>query len=137
MKNIKNYMIITLIVLALPVSMIGCGGSGSGSDGNNNMTVADLAGTWEINSLASGTDAPWWERGTLTVNSDGTSTGSMTESDASTSTPSGTLSISNDGIITLQGSATLQGSMDSGKTVMVWTDTWGSGTTEIKVITKK
>ncbi len=104
-------------------------------------SIADLVGTWESNSLASGPGAPWWERSTMTVNADGTFTATAIDSDGSPANISGTLSISSGGILTIQGNPDgIQGSMDSGKTVMAWTGTWDSGsvgTTEIKVFTKR
>ena len=107
----------------------------------DSYSLADLAGKWESNSLASGPGAPWWERGVVTVNPDGSFIVSTTESDGSTGgSLSGTFNISADGIITMVGDPAFRGSMDSGKTVMVFTDTWSTGspgTTEIKVVTKK
>ncbi|MBN1834033.1 MAG: hypothetical protein JW896_18165 [Deltaproteobacteria bacterium] len=103
-------------------------------------SMSDMEGTWKANSLASGPGAPWWERGEMNVSADGSFTGSKTESDGTTGSLSGTLNISADGIITIAGSSTLRGSMDSGKTVMIFTNTWSTGspgTTEIKVMTKK
>ncbi|RNC67606.1 MAG: hypothetical protein ED859_13590, partial [Desulfuromonadales bacterium] len=104
-------------------------------------SLSDLVGTWEGNSLASGPGAPWWERSTMTVNADGTFTATTIEYDGSTDNLSGILSISSDGIVTVQGDPeSLKGSLDSGKTVMAWTGTWDSGsvgTTELKVFTKK
>ena len=32
---------------------------------------ADLAGTWNLNSIASGSDAPWWMRALLTIDNTG------------------------------------------------------------------
>ena len=102
-------------------------------------TTADLVGTWKVHSLASGQGAPWWERATVTIASDGTFTAETTESDGNEDYLSGTFSISSDGEVTMSGnSPPFLANMDSGKSVMVWTDTWSSGspgTTEIKIAT--
>jgi hypothetical protein len=98
--------------------------------------TSDLAGTWKVHSLASGPGAPWWERGTVTIASDGSFTATTTESNGGGGNPSGTLAISADGEIT---AGTILGNMDANKTVIVWTDTWTTGspgTTEIKVLVK-
>jgi uncharacterized repeat protein (TIGR03803 family) len=65
-------------------------GTGPPSGPSNSVTpsavppsyVAALAGTWNANFIVSGSDAPEWERGTVTVNPDGTFSGvSITDSD--------------------------------------------------------
>ena len=68
-----------------------------------------LAGTWEVNSLASGPGVPWWERGTLVIGSDGSFSASVIESDGTIGNPSGTLDISTSGIITMSGSPSFKG----------------------------
>jgi hypothetical protein len=101
-------------------------------------SMADLVGTWYGNSMASGPATPWWERSTGTMMSDGTFTASTTENDGTQNNKSGTFSISSEGVITFPGSSIVI-SINSGKTVMVYTDTWTShlpGTTEMKVFTK-
>ncbi len=58
-------------------------GTGPPSDPSNSVTpyavppsyIAALAGTWNANFIVSGSDAPEWERGTVTVNPDGTFSG--------------------------------------------------------------
>jgi len=107
----------------------------------DSYSLADLAGTWEVNSLASGPGAPWWERGPITIDSNSSFSGTLTQSDGSLDNVSGTLNITADGIITMTGNdEDLRCSMDAGKTVVVCTSTWTTGspgTTEIKVITKR
>jgi hypothetical protein len=108
-------------------------------------SMADLAGRWEGNSLGTGPCTPWWERADLTINGDGSLTASTVESTGETSQINGgpgTVSITSDGVITFSGGSdvNLKGSMDAGKTVMVWTGTFGGGCaggTEMKVFTKK
>ena len=125
----------------IAVSLVACGGDSSSTEGGGNPPVSayessDIEGTWKSHGLASGPGAPWWERGTVTIASDGTFTAVTTDSDGGGGNPSGTLSISSGGEIT---GGTILGNMDSNKSVIVWTDTWSSGspgTTEIKVLTK-
>jgi len=98
----------------------------------------DLAGTWEVNSLASGPGAPWWLRGSVTVNADGSFSGTLNESNGTQDNVSGILHISNKGIITSQDiNKDFRAVMDSGKTVFVGTATWGDGTTYISIWLKR
>lgn len=106
---------------------------------SNSYSTSDLAGSWSVYGLASGTGAPWWERGEMIIESDGSFTATTIESNGDDDNLSGTLSINSEGDVTLAGVGTLLGNMDAGKTVMVWTDTWSSGssgTTELKLLTK-
>ena len=102
-------------------------------------SMADLVGTWQGNSIASGPGTPWWERGTMTIKPDGTFMASTSYNDGSQGKAiSGTFTISPEGAITFPDS-TVVISIDADKTVMVWTDTWTHGfpgSTEIKVLTK-
>ena len=135
--------IYVLFQFILTILLVSCGGSGSDTQGDNNTPaydLTDLQGTWKVQSLASGPGAPWWERGTVTIASDGTFMAVTTQSDGGGGNPSGTLSISSDGEVTMSGNSTFLGNMDANKTVLVWTDTWTSGspgTTEIKVLVKE
>lgn len=101
--------------------------------------TADLTGTWDVATLASGPDAPWWSRGAVTVQSDGTFAGNLTGSDGSNEVISGKLAISSLGIVTCVSGcqSEFQGGMDSQKRVVAATDTWIDGTTEILLFTKR
>jgi hypothetical protein len=102
-------------------------------------TLADLVGTWEINSLATGPGAPWWGRTQISVAADGSFTGSRIESGGGGGPTSGTLTISPAGVMTRSGSSTARGVLDAGKTVMVWTSVWSTGspgTTDLEVATR-
>jgi hypothetical protein len=102
-------------------------------------TLTDLAGVWGNNAISSGTVSPWWERGPLSISADGTFTGTLQEYPNNTDTLSGTLQISANGIITLVGRGEWC-SMDLNKTVMACASTQssgGSGTTELRIMTKK
>lgn len=102
--------------------------------------AADLAGTWEVNSLATGPGAPWWERARAVIAADGSFTASTTESDGTTGTitgPAGALALAANGVITAGGQS--RGALDAGRTVAVVTDTWATGspgTTEMKLWVK-
>jgi len=100
-------------------------------------SLADLTGTWKGNALASG--AVWWERSLLIVNPDGSFSAEIEDNDGDTDVVSGTLQISVEGIITIDGIPDFEGSLDAAKTVMVWTDTWTTGdpgVAELKVFVK-
>jgi hypothetical protein len=102
----------------------------------NSYSTSDLTGTWEINSLASGPGAPWWLRGT-TVGSNGFFSGMLQEYNSGPDSSSCKLDISSNGIITSQDfNPDFRAVMDSGKTVIVFTDTWTEwkpGTTYISI----
>jgi len=104
-------------------------------------TLADLAGNWEVNSLASGPGAPWWIRISLNIAADGSFSGTETDSDGFTGSTSGTLQISPNGIVTMAGNSIFQCSMDSGKTLLACTSTGAGstspGTSELILFTKK
>ena len=103
---------------------------------SGSYSMNDLVGIWNFNILASGSGAPFWDRGTFSIKPDGTSTISSVQSDGKKKTETGpTFTISSDGVIT---GGPGRAVMNAGKTVMVETDTWqdGSGTTEIGVWTK-
>jgi len=101
--------------------------------------TSDLTGTWDVATLASGPDAPWWSRGAVTVQSDGTFAGNLAGSDGSNEVISGTLAISSLGIVTCVSGCQsgFQGGMDSQKRLVAATDTWIDGTTEILLFTKR
>ncbi len=109
-------------------------------------SMSDLAGDWNISALAAGPAAPWWMRASITVDGAGAFTGSNTRNEGATESMSGVLSLSTDGALTCTSgcgnSGSLQGAMDSGKTVAAYTVTWqdntqAAGTTEIGVLTRK
>lgn len=89
--------------------------------------TSDLAGTWEIHRLASGPGAPWWGRGSVTVAPTGAFTGTMTESTIGAYPVSGTFAISPTGGVTRAGEPAASGALDAGRSVLVMTDTWSTG----------
>lgn len=103
-------------------------------DGSTHLAVAtarggsysagDLAGTWALQTLASGDDTPWWSRAVLNVAADGGFSGTLRGSDGSSTPIGGTLAISADGIVTMEESPSFQCGADEGKTVIACTETW-------------
>lgn len=93
---------------------------------STNITLADLAGTWQMQQIEY--QGPEWSRGSITLDSTGTFTAySRTNSygDHFTTLPAGALTISGTDIITYPASyygMTTQCSMDADKTVMVCTE---------------
>ena len=122
----------------------------SGSPGSTEMKVlikmgtsyslADLAGVWENNALASGSGAPWWNRGPITINADGSFSGTLEEYPNESDTWSGNFTMTADGVITYVGHPSGGCAMDASKTVIVCAATWSQGspgTTELRIMTKK
>jgi hypothetical protein len=107
-------------------------------------TVTDIVGTWENNGLASGSDAPWWIRGPITLNADGSWSAVFEEYPSKTSTVTGTFTISPDGTVSIPWTNAAGGrmvcNMDSGKTIMVCTHSWPASapsTASMAIMTKK
>ena len=67
----------------------------------SSYTLADLKGEWYINSLASGTGAPWWQHGKVVIDEDGNCFGIVDEYQSDPDTISGTLSINDEGVVTV------------------------------------
>jgi len=104
-------------------------------------TINDLTGSWFVNALASGPGSPWWERGPVTIRSDGSFTGKIEDYEGTTSNmagSAGTFSISSDGIINISGVGDdeFRCAINSAKTVFICTGTWQDGTTEMKIVTR-
>jgi hypothetical protein len=102
--------------------------------------TADLAGTWDVSALATGQDSPYWSRGSLTVQSNGNFSGSISDFNGANDSLSGKLALSATGIITCttnQCPIQFRGAMDAGKTFMAITYTWDDGTTELLLGTKR
>lgn len=103
-------------------------------------SLSDLAGTWGLNSLASGPGAPWWLRGTLTVDAAGHYTLSAVDSGNEPDSGSGTISLLSDGSFALNELPGGRFRMDAGKTVVAGTSTWAdylAGTTELSILAKR
>ena len=100
-------------------------------------SLADLSGMWEMNSLMS--SSSWWERGPVTIGSDGSFSATSTGSDGSPGSASGTMSITYDGIISVTGAdipLNLRCVMDSGKSVVACTSS-DIGDAGMMIFTKK
>ncbi len=125
-------------------------GTGPASSPSNSVTpyavppssIAALAGTWNMNNFATGPDAPWWERGTVTVNPDGTGTeGTIIKNNGSTDKSSGgafAFWSSPGGLFLTNGKPrnTLC-QIDSSNTVLVCTETWSDGSPNLMIFTKQ
>ncbi|RMD81446.1 MAG: hypothetical protein D6815_11790 [Candidatus Dadabacteria bacterium] len=85
--------------------------------------LSDLVGTWLMESIVTGPGAPDWTRGTITVGSDGSFTGTLISFDGGSENVNGRLSLTSDGRVTCQtcGSNYL-GILDAGKTVVIGSD---------------
>jgi hypothetical protein len=101
-------------------------------------SLSDLVGTWEVNSLASGsnTNSHWWERNRISVTPDGSYVGYVKSSSGDSVAISGVLSISASGVVTIPGLSTFRGVLDAHKTVLVITDTRGDGSALLQVGTR-
>jgi hypothetical protein len=102
-------------------------------------SLADLAGTWNISTLASGPGAPYWFRGRITANPDGSWSGTGQDYGEPPGSVSGSFVISADGTITIIVSNAAQCQMGAGKTVLVCTETWiqgEPGTSNLIILTK-
>jgi hypothetical protein len=101
-------------------------------------TLADLAGTWSSNSLPTGLDAPGWNRVTSTARSNGAFSCKDTYYDGtktSTKSCSGSFLLGSEGV-QLSTSFTSLCQVNANETVMVCTDNWGDGTTELVISTR-
>jgi len=128
--NIKLASFVLCLILTWPLDVVTAGAK-----------PGDLAGTWESNSLASGPGAPWWFRASWTVDAGGNMSGSGTESDGGTGNFSGIFTSSSDGWLRLNGIEGISNnplcSIDSKATVLVCSETWNDGTTNLIVGMKK
>lgn len=126
--------------------MVGTSGATASGDEANllvftktpaSISLTGLSGFWEVSSLASGPQGPWWQSGILYINTDGTCSLNGTASDGTvTSNQAGSVSISSDGVISLSLGNTGVGYVDPNMDVMVLTSTWPDGATqEISILT--
>lgn len=101
------------------------------------FSLTDLAGIWQMSSLASA-DAPVWKDAEVTILPNGTFTLLGTESDGSTLNSSGRLSISPEGVVTCPScrESSFRMVMGSGKTSIVGTDTPGLNTYQMSILTR-
>ncbi|MDR3557491.1 MAG: hypothetical protein P4L55_22265 [Syntrophobacteraceae bacterium] len=99
----------------------------------------DFSGTWQFNSMLSGPGAPWWERGTLSVAQDQTFTGSGTQSNGASDTPSGSFSVNSNGIsMSLNGKFSTSLCMtDSTDSTITCTATLADTSSELIVLTQQ
>jgi hypothetical protein len=101
---------------------------------------ADLAGTWNLASMISGGASPNWARGYAAVQSGGAFNAVAKDADGMTAHWSGTLSLSGVGRVTCSSpgcQTSFRGSLDSGKTVVVATQTRSDGPAELLLLVKR
>ncbi len=149
MKRVMNFLGLFLFLSIVSLSA-GCGDDSiKDSDGTKgeelNYSQADLSSDWGVNALATGPAAPWWQRGSMSVGSDGSYSMNTSENDSETGdvdTSTGTIHITADGVLSDTGS-NWSGALDAGKTVIVGTSTWDAeeddetGSSDMTVCTKK
>lgn len=100
--------------------------------------TADLEGSWYLHSIAAGPEAPDRTRGDLDVQSDGAFSGRLVDINGEVDFISGNLNVSVDGIVDCNVCLPpFRGALDAGKTVIVFTDTWDSGTDELLIAVKQ
>jgi hypothetical protein len=102
------------------------------------FSLADIAGTWTGNCIATGPGAPWWRRDNVVVKSDGSFTNKKTFSNGTKATATGTLEITPDGVIKIAAENNTLCQLDADKTIFACTKTWPSdGSTELKIFTRE
>ncbi len=99
----------------------------------------DFSGAWNFNSFLSGPGAPWWERGTVTVASDGTFTGTGIQSTGASASLAGSFSTPSNGIVmSLNGqSSTAQCMTDSTYSTLTCTATLSDGSSNLMILTRQ
>ena len=90
-------------------------------------SLADLTGKWNVNTIASGPGAPYWFRAWITVDPDGSWSGTGQDYGDDPYPISGNFVISADGTIIINYGNGAKCRMDAGKTVLVCTETWERG----------
>jgi hypothetical protein len=104
--------------------------------GKTSYSMTDLVGQWDMHELASGPGAPWWIRGTITIEADGSSSGTLEEYQDDPDNWSASWQITNDGIITRTDHVdNHEGYMGSERTIWVDTGNWSGGLTETTILT--
>lgn len=94
---------------------------------------ADLRGTWQFHTVSAGGGAWWWWRATIVIGADGSFLATATESGGGAYTETGQFTISTNGIVSFPGHPAFRGVVDAGKTVLVSTNTWPDGASEMSV----
>jgi hypothetical protein len=101
-------------------------------------TLSGMAGTWNFNTLSSGTGASRWSRGEITVADDGTYTASGTDNSGNILDFSGVFSISSDGLeMSGTGSSDTLYQTDSREELITCTQTESDGSVTLIVATKQ
>ena len=105
-----------------------------------NFRQSDLTGTWFIHGLVSGYDDDWkgWIRGTMEIQTDGSYTSEILNSDGEIHTGSGSSTLATDGTFALQthSSRPPHGTMSENKEVIVFTMDDGGGGYDLCIMTR-
>jgi hypothetical protein len=118
-------------LLALMVlSVCGCGGKDAGA-----FEQANLTGTWNSESLTVAGSASRCGYASTIIDGNGAGTGAYHNSDGTSGSGNYQFALADDGAVTLAGSTAFRGGMDSGKKLIVTTDTW-DGAYAINVLVK-
>ena len=130
MKNIKQIILLGFIFI---VTLIFISNSAFAA-----FSTSDLEGTWYGHGLMpqSGNNGAWVYN-TITIDNQGNLTAHNTESDGSTDTASGTMSITSGGIITFVENPSVHGVMNSDKNVVVFTASYDPGEYAMQVVIKQ
>jgi len=138
-QNLQNGT--TYYIMVVPVNKNGEGDSSdvvSATPGG--FVTGDLAGTWSVLTLVSGTGAGWM-RGTASIAADGVATMSSFESSAASPAPGGyTMSVLADGQVLQSGANPLpqfQGYLSSRKDMIIGTYTPAAGSAAITIYMKR
>ncbi len=104
-----------------------------------NYTQSNLTGTWQLHLLATVPWAPWWSHGPLTIQANGTVSGTLNNSDGSTDPAGGTVALNSNGLALCSGcpSSLFEATMDSDKTVSMMSETLPGGATDLGVMMKQ
>lgn len=98
-------------------------------------SLADLQGTWQVHSVSSGR-GPWYWRATVVIGPNGAFVATATENGGSPTTETGLFTIAANGIVSFPGHPAYRGVLDAGKTVLVATNTWPDGASEMSIALK-
>ncbi len=103
-------------------------------------STSDIAGTWRFHYLDPGPNDPGWTEANATINSSGDYKTSSSNSNGKTSSGTGVLSLSSEGVVTCTSGScanSLEAFMDKGLTTMAGTATQSGGDASIILFTKE
>lgn len=125
--------------LATCLLLAACGDDSPADPGGsaNAYVTSDLAGAWDVHSLASGAGEPWWERARATIAASGRVNATTSYNDGGTDAIVADFAVARDGIVTSDGATVMRGHLSKLHNLLVLTDTWEGSpyavSTELKV----